>query len=67
MNLDETGVPLFMGDLRGSIMWEPRAGRGKVLPTQNAQEFHESSCHTCGDYLQWDGNAAVSSAAVSRR
>jgi hypothetical protein len=35
MNLDETGVPLFMGDLRGSIMWEPRAGRGKVLPTQN--------------------------------
>ena len=35
MNLDETGVPLFMGDLRGSIMREPRAGRGKVLPTQN--------------------------------
>ena len=35
LNLDETGVPMFMGDLRGNIIFEPRVGRGHVLPTQN--------------------------------
>ena len=35
MNLDETGVPMFMGDLRGNIILEPCSGRRTVLPSQN--------------------------------